>query len=276
MNRKNHFLTTILFSLGFHVLAMAIIFSLNVNTVKPSPTIETLPIIKVSLVYAMHDQGEKGSSPSRSDKKTDVPKPKERLITGPPVDTPSLTEKTEKQSPVTVTVDETFARSKVDIASGTEKIVTADGIGMQKVEAGLTVPVLPHTSSAIKGSSKGWGSGEKTGTGEGGLGNGLSKLSANVGELSASTPHYRATSRPAYPMIARLRGQEGVVTVSAEVLTDGTVGMVKINKTSGYVSLDNAALEAVKTWRFEPAKKMGKPIVAWVEVPVRFLLNDNE
>lgn len=171
---------------------MAFIFTLNVNTFRVSPTIETLPIIKASLVYATYNQGGgKGLSPSRSDKETEISQPKERMMVAPPVETPSPTEKTVKQ-------------------------------------------------------------------------------------LSASNPQYRAIFRPAYPMIARLRGQEGVVKVSAEVLTDGTVGIVRINNTSGYAALDGAALEAVKTWLFESAKRTGKSIAAWVVVPVRFLLADNE
>jgi protein TonB len=81
---------------------------------------------------------------------------------------------------------------------------------------------------------------------------------------------------PVYPEIARVRGYEGVVLVAAEILPNGRVGNIKIRKSSGYAILDQSALEGVKPWKFEPAKKSGKPFTIWVEVPIKFVLhNDN-
>jgi protein TonB len=40
--------------------------------------------------------------------------------------------------------------------------------------------------------------------------------------------------------------------------------------------LDKSALEAVKTWKFEPGRKIGKPTIMWVDVPVKFVLKDTE
>jgi protein TonB len=51
---------------------------------------------------------------------------------------------------------------------------------------------------------------------------------------------------------------------------------LRIKRSSGYAMLDRSALEAVKTWKFEPGRKMGKPANMWVEVPVKFILRDNE
>lgn len=88
-------------------------------------------------------------------------------------------------------------------------------------------------------------------------------------------PLYRENSPPAYPAIARVRGYEGVVLVSAEILPDGRVGEVKIRKSSGYAILDQSAIKAVKPWKFEPARKSGHPFTAWVELPIRFILQNN-
>ncbi|HDQ04311.1 MAG TPA: energy transducer TonB, partial [Deltaproteobacteria bacterium] len=77
---------------------------------------------------------------------------------------------------------------------------------------------------------------------------------------------------PVYPEIARVRGYEGIVLVSAEILTTGRVENAKIRKSSGYSILDQSALNAVKAWRFEPAKKSGRPFTMWVEVPIKFVL----
>ena len=96
------------------------------------------------------------------------------------------------------------------------------------------------------------------------------------GEVSLAVPRYRENIHPAYPLIARMRGQEGIVILSLEILTDGSVGSLRIKKSSGYTSLDKSALEAVKTWKFEPGRKIGKPVIMWVDVPVKFVLNDTE
>ena len=88
-------------------------------------------------------------------------------------------------------------------------------------------------------------------------------------------PLYKENEPPVYPEIARVRGYEGVVLVSAEVLPDGRVGEIKIRKSSGYAILDQSALQAVKPWKFEPAKKSGNPFTAWVELPIKFILHNN-
>lgn len=88
-------------------------------------------------------------------------------------------------------------------------------------------------------------------------------------------PLYRQNTPPVYPEIARIRGYEGVVLVIAEILPDGRVGITKIRQSSGYAILDRSAIDAVKPWKFEPAKKSGKPFTIWVELPIKFILHDD-
>ena len=88
-------------------------------------------------------------------------------------------------------------------------------------------------------------------------------------------PLYKENSPPVYPEIARVRGYEGIVMVFAEILPNGRVGEVKIKKSSGYAILDQSAIQAVKPWKFEPAKKSGSPFTAWVELPIKFILHNN-
>lgn len=97
---------------------------------------------------------------------------------------------------------------------------------------------------------------------------------ADGGNYSALTayPVYGENMPPAYPEVARLRGYEGIVLIAAEILPNGRVGEAKIKKSSGYAVLDQSALDAVKPWRFEPAKKAGQPFTMWVEVPIKFVL----
>ena len=89
-----------------------------------------------------------------------------------------------------------------------------------------------------------------------------------------AVPRYGDNARPAYPPLARLRGYQGVVVVFVEVLADGRVGQVEIRRSAGREILDRAALEAVRSWRFEPGRKEGRAVTMSVEVPVRFVLNE--
>lgn len=91
-----------------------------------------------------------------------------------------------------------------------------------------------------------------------------------------AVPRYGENARPAYPPLARLRGYQGVVVLLVEVLADGRVGEVRIKRSVGHDILDRAALEAVRTWRFEPGRREGRAVTMSVEVPVRFVLNGNE
>jgi TonB family protein len=90
-----------------------------------------------------------------------------------------------------------------------------------------------------------------------------------------ANPLYKENALPAYPEMARVRGYEGIVLVFAEILPDGRVGNMKIRKSSGYAILDQSAIEAVKPWKFEPAKKSGNPFTVWVELPIKFILHNN-
>ena len=86
---------------------------------------------------------------------------------------------------------------------------------------------------------------------------------------------YLSNPPPAYPLSVRRRGIEGTVLVRAEVAASGECLRAELKKTSGHGLLDQAALEAVKKWRFVPAKRGSQAVVAWVEVPITFKLENN-
>ena len=85
---------------------------------------------------------------------------------------------------------------------------------------------------------------------------------------------YLETMRPPYPRHAREMGWEGTVVLRVEVKPDGTVGEVSVHRTSGYPALDEAALTAVKRWRFAPPTDGAFSFAAVVDVPVRFDLKE--
>ena len=82
------------------------------------------------------------------------------------------------------------------------------------------------------------------------------------------------TRPPVYPPRCLRLGIEGTVRVRVLVGEDGRPQEVTIGKSSGESALDNAAMDAVRTWRFEPAKHNGVPVRAWAIIPVEFKLID--
>jgi len=85
-------------------------------------------------------------------------------------------------------------------------------------------------------------------------------------------PCYKSNPPPQYPEIARRRGYEGEILLSVMVAVDGTVVGLNVKESSGHPVLDRAAMKAVATWEFEPARRMGVPVPLPVDIPVRFVL----
>ena len=79
---------------------------------------------------------------------------------------------------------------------------------------------------------------------------------------------------PEYPMEARRRGFEGKVVLRVEVSAAGRPLQVTVLTSSGHSSLDQAALDAVERWRFEPATQAGQAVAGAANVPVQFRLED--
>ena len=79
---------------------------------------------------------------------------------------------------------------------------------------------------------------------------------------------------PDYPPMSRRIGEEGRVLMKVLVTAEGDAAEVEIEKTSGSARLDHAAINAVKRWRFIPAKKNNQPLSAYVLVPIKFSLDN--
>jgi protein TonB len=77
---------------------------------------------------------------------------------------------------------------------------------------------------------------------------------------------------PKYPDLARSAGVEGAVLVLALVDRNGLVARSEIRHS--VPMLDEAALEAVRRWKFMPALASGHPVAVWVAIRLRFSLHD--
>jgi TonB family protein len=84
---------------------------------------------------------------------------------------------------------------------------------------------------------------------------------------------YLLTPKPTYPKEAQRRREQGIVIVAATVSSAGHPVCVSLRQSSKSTSLDHAALEAVRHWRFRPAKVRGVAVPSEIEVPVHFQLS---
>lgn len=84
---------------------------------------------------------------------------------------------------------------------------------------------------------------------------------------------YLDNPAPRYPAIARRQGEQGRVLLRVSVTADGRAGSVEIAASSGSERLDRAALDAVRRWRFVPARRGDEAVAAQVLVPIAFSLD---
>lgn len=96
---------------------------------------------------------------------------------------------------------------------------------------------------------------------------------AAAGQRTVSKPSGISQPKPKYPPAARRAGQQGTVTLSFTIGSSGTVISARIAESSGYTLLDNAALSAIRSWRFKPARNaLGEAISYSYTLPVPFRL----
>ena len=139
------------------------------------------------------------------------------------------------------------------------------------------------TESTSTAASQGPGTGGGTGTGAGtgmGQGNG-----AGIGDGSIAgtgggpyrpgsgitPPAIQREVKPVYTDEGRRRGVEGDVVLEVVVQADGTVRVLKILQGLG-AGLDQRAVEAVRQWKFSPARRHGTAVDVLVEIAVEFRL----
>ena len=114
-------------------------------------------------------------------------------------------------------------------------------------------------TSGLGRGAKGDGTGGGAGSGEA-----LSGLARPLGGYQV---------KPRYPESARRAGVQGVTLLRVRVLENGRVGEVVVDQSAGFRDLDFAAMDAVKKWLFEPARRGKEAVSVWVMLPVKFELH---
>jgi len=120
-------------------------------------------------------------------------------------------------------------------------------------------------SGSGQGVGAGTGGGLGAGTG-GGTGGGVYQPGAGI-----DPPTLVREVRPIYTDEARRQRIEGDVILDIVVRSDGSVGSIRVKRSLGG-GLDQRAIDAVRQWRFNPAKRHGAPVDVAVEVAVEFKL----
>lgn len=119
------------------------------------------------------------------------------------------------------------------------------------------------------GSGGGVGSGRGPGVGPGwggGIGGGAYRVGGGV-----SAPRALYAPDPEYSEEARKAKWQGTVVLWVIVGPDGKPRDIKIQRSLG-MGLDEKAIEAVRQWKFDPAKKDGQPVAVQINVEVNFRL----
>ncbi|MDE0634227.1 MAG: TonB family protein [Candidatus Poribacteria bacterium] len=95
----------------------------------------------------------------------------------------------------------------------------------------------------------------------------------DTSQAGTSYPKPTKAPDPIYPENAKRAGKEGIVKVQATVGTDGIPRNVVALTEIGF-GFEEAAVEAMKKWRFIPGKKKGKETKMTVKIKIEFTLDD--
>ena len=248
----------------FHLVLLLVMWR-NTGSLRPAGTHQ--PPSTVSLFYvrqpkAVHGGG--GSGGANRSKPTPA--------TSPGRDSTTLRVATKSAVPVPG-----FNQSAALPAVQVPAMATAAGI--------QELPGVMAAAPALAVGSRGLGTGPAAGN-ENGDGSGLGRgpgLDAGQGGLEGggpmhpggdvSWPRLLRDSKPQYTADALRAHAQGLIELRVVVLADGSVGGVDIVR--GFqppFGLDDEAIKAVRRWRFEPARRAGRPIAVVVPVELSFTL----
>lgn len=155
-----------------------------------------------------------------------------------------------------------------------------------EVSAGLSDAIGSTTAVKVGTDSRGLGTGPGAdGRAGDGIGDGLGGGPGNRrgpgsdgvdGERpgnGVSWPRLIQEVKPNYSPDAMRAHIEGVVHLEIVVLADGSVGRITLTRSlDSRFGLDREAIDAVRRWRFDPARRLGAPVAARVPVEVAFSL----
>lgn len=255
----------ILSSLALHLLGLGLLLLV---TVSPPAGVKTLTVMLVSAEEASGGsqgggQGKVVNNPSSRFQESEAKVKPARAIKPEP----SASAKVEERISITqVEKDQNVTPAADNKATG-----VSESAGVGKTDSGSIAVGQGHSATAgeggisrLPGNGMGYGQGFGHGDGNG--------WSAGGGEHLYLKGGYQLT--PAYPASARRQGREGTTYLKIKISPQGKVQEVLIDQSSGHRDLDEAAVEAVKIWRFEPPQRGEQRVSLWARVPIKFQLRN--
>lgn len=91
-------------------------------------------------------------------------------------------------------------------------------------------------------------------------------------ELPSSDADYLQNPRPVYPPMSKRLGEQGQAIHSVLIGTDGLPQSARLIKSSGFDRLDQAAYNAVMSWRYVPGKRNGLATAMSYNAPITWVL----
>ena len=143
------------------------------------------------------------------------------------------------------------------------------------VPTAAVLPTAPPSNGQGSGGGIGSGSGGGVGSGTGpgvgpghggGIGGGVFRVGGGI-----SAPRPISSPDPEYTEEARRAKFQGICVLGLIVDADGQPRDIRISRSVG-LGLDQKAIDAVRRWRFEPARKDGRPVAVQISVEVSFRL----
>ncbi|MGA2613468.1 MAG: TonB family protein [Spirochaetia bacterium] len=261
--KGGHFIPSVALALAAHAL-LFLVFTRLLTTGTPAVTRARIELVEVQLSGTGGQGGDGGSSVPRSAARRSAASasrtpprpaaaPAPRTLTLPQPTPPQLAVPQPSPPPAQGAVE-----------PGGQAAPTEAGAGASTGTSGAA-PAGDGLGNAGPGGSGNGGAGES--------------MSGPAGEppptISDIDPVPLQSISAPYPASARKLGQQGLVKVRADIDDRGIVIEEAIRASSGFASLDNAALDAVKRTRFLPAVKNGKPVASSVVISVRFHLSED-
>jgi protein TonB len=100
--------------------------------------------------------------------------------------------------------------------------------------------------------------------------------SAGSGSVKADlTSNLLSAPSPVFPMSSRRKHESGTVVLRVVVGEDGRVDQISVQRSSGFPALDEAALSAVRRWRWSRTMRDGRPVVVTGSVAVNMILRES-
>jgi TonB family protein len=100
----------------------------------------------------------------------------------------------------------------------------------------------------------------------------LSGTSACLADSLAKIDQNKAALTADYPGDAQVQGEQGDVLLDVEVGTNGRPQRIRLDKSSGYTDLDDAALQTAANFHYVPAVSGGDTETTWKKIVIRYQL----